>query len=343
MIIQKHVVSRDDSIYEAWPDVTLLPSGRLLCVFAECNHHLDRNYTRIMLCHSDDRGRTWSAKRPITEPTRGYLGYWNCPRISLLEDGTPVILVDKLFKFGNEYLKYENVLIFGDSQGEDWSPPLMTPASGIVPDKLRVLADGSWIITCHYHSDGMQHLVQRAWISSDRGKSWSGPFVVGRQENLKLCEASILEIPETETLVAFHRENSYSGRDCYKTISEDGGLHWSEPIRFPLSGCHRPVAGWLQDGRILITYRFLQGGASGAQNVFGALTDTKSLLATRREEAFTRIFPIDHDRSPHPDLGYTGWVQFPDGEIYLVNYIMDDAPKAQIRGYSFRIEEIVGS
>jgi sialidase-1 len=51
--------------------------------------------------------------------------------------------------------------------------------------------------------------------------------------------------------------------------------------------------------------------------------------------------PVDYDRSPDSDTGYTGWVQFDDGEIYIVNYIMDDAPKAQIRGYSLKPSDIV--
>jgi sialidase-1 len=34
-------------------------------------------------------------------------------------------------------------------------------------------------------------------------------------------------------------------------------------------------------------------------------------------------------------------VQFPDGEIYIVNYIVDDAPKAHIRGYSVREEDFI--
>ena len=45
--------------------------------------------------------------------------------------------------------------------------------------------------------------------------------------------------------------------------------------------------------------------------------------------------------SPHSDTGYTGGVQFDDGEIYVVNYIMDDADKAQIRGYSFYPTDMV--
>ncbi len=40
------------------------------------------------------------------------------------------------------------------------------------------------------------------------------------------------------------------------------------------------------------------------------------------------------------DTGYSGWVQFDDGEFYVVNYIIDDThPHAQIRGYAMREED----
>ena len=83
--MQKFTVSRDDTIYEAFPDVTLTPSGTLVCVFAECTHHGDRSYTRVMLATSTDRGRTWSPKRPLTEATQGH-PFYNCPRITQLRE-----------------------------------------------------------------------------------------------------------------------------------------------------------------------------------------------------------------------------------------------------------------
>ena len=46
-----------------------------------------------------------------------------------------------------------------------------------------------------------------------------------------------------------------------------------------------------------------------------------------------RTFILDCDRSVHRDAGYSGWVQLPSGEILVVDYINDDAPLAQIRGY----------
>jgi sialidase-1 len=102
----------------------------------------------------------------------------------------------------------------------------------------------------------------------------------------------------------------------------------------------------LQDGRILITYRFMQGGkgwlGAWTQNFFSAITDRESALAPDRSGAWARIMPLDFDRSPKSDLGYSGWVQFPDGEIYVVNYIVDDAwDRGQIRGYSLRPEDFL--
>ena len=110
--------------------------------------------------------------------------------------------------------------------------------------------------------------------------------------------------------MAFLRENSGEGRDCYKAVSHDDGEHWEGLYRFPLPGCHRPVAGMLQSGRVLITYRFMQGGKPGfgywTQNFFAALTDVTSAAATERDRAWTRIMPLDFDRSPVSDVGYSG-------------------------------------
>lgn len=79
--MEKFCISRDPKLYEAWPDVVLTPSGKLVAVFCECTHHGDRSYSRIMLTDSVDRGRTWSPRRPLTEATGPGEAYWNCPRI----------------------------------------------------------------------------------------------------------------------------------------------------------------------------------------------------------------------------------------------------------------------
>lgn len=336
-MIRKLTISRDEQYYHAFPDVALTRTGRLVCVISECRHHGDRSYTRIVLRHSDDRGETWSAKRYLTTASAN-LPFWNCPRITALRDGRLAAVVDSVgtAERSVDYHLLRNLLFLSADNGETWEGPLDTPAQGIVPDRLQELESGRWLLACHVQDPQTRCLTQRLWFSDDQGRTWQGPVTVGAQAGLNLCEASLVEV-EPGGLVAFHRENSGQGWDCIKTISRDGGATWGEPVHFPLPGCHRPVAGLLRDGRLLITFRFMQGGkgwlGAWTQNFFGALTDRSSALAPSRKEAWTRIFPIDYDRSPKSDLGYSGWVQFADGTVFIVGYIVDDWPRGQVRGY----------
>ena len=343
--MEKFCISRDPKLYEAWPDVVLTPSGKLVAVFCECTHHGDRSYSRIMLTDSVDRGRTWSPRRPLTEATGPGEAYWNCPRLSLLRDGRLAALLDRVpaGKENDCSSRAVHYLLFSSDEGASWSEPVLLPTRGIVPDKLLELESGRWIVSAHYFTEGF--LTQFLWWSDDRGKTWSSRTVLARQPGLNLCEVSILPLGGG-VLAAFLRENSWRGYDCKKVLSFDGGEHWGEITDFPLPACHRPVSGSLADGRILITYRFMPGGrgwpGGWTQNFFAALTDRDSVLSTERNMAAVRILPVDYDRSPHSDLGYSGWAEFPDGEIYVVNYIVDDAvDRGQIRGYSLHISDFL--
>ena len=341
-MIEKFTIARDDSIYHAWPDVVLTDTGKLICTFTECNSHADRNNSRIVIVESTDRGRTWSEKQPLTEATTEN-DFYNNSRISKLPDGRLVIICDRVYGKEKPETKKEVNVWFSSDNGKTWSEPVLTPAKGIVPDKYRVLKSGRHIISCHTFGDNGK-LEQYLWYSDDGGKSWSERVTVAADPKYNLCEGSILETPDG-ALVCFMRENSGRGWDCMKTVSYDGGESWSEVTNVPLPACHRPVSGYLKSGNIMITHRFMQGGkgwlGSWTQNVFAAILPGDQVLCMKRSEQSARIMPLDFDRSPRSDLGYTGWVQFDDGEIYVVNYIVDDAPKAQIRGYSLRESDFI--
>lgn len=344
MNIEKFPIALDPELYHAWPDLALAPDGKLVCVFNECTTHCFRPYTRIMLCDSTDNGRTWSEKRPLTEGTEGLDYYYNCPRITTLPDGRMAINVDKIPQSGeNNSNQAENVVCFSTDSGKSWSAPFALPLKGIVPDKYRYLNNGRLAIAAHYPVDGK--LTEFMCYSDDDGKTWSEAVTVAQDPRYNFCEVCMIPLGDN-TVVALLRENSGMGYDCFKVISTDNGESWGPPIPFPLPGCHRPVGGILKDGRVFITFRLCHGGGcgmgAGAQNFFGALTDRESLLSTTRNDAGTRLIPIDYDRALRADTGYSGWVQLSDDSLYVVNYIVDDAiDRGQIRGYRLTLDEML--
>lgn len=341
MAIKYFSISKDDNIYEAFPDVVLTNGGKLIAVFEECTHHSDRSFARIVKTESTDRGRTWTPKEKVTDSSDVCPPYWNCARISKLNDGRLIILADWI----TERLESRADVFYwiGDPEGTVWDGPFKGPSDGIVPDQLIQTKSGRWFMSTHLKSEE-GFLYQSAWYSDDEGKSWSDRKVVAKKEGLNLCEGSIVELDDG-TLVCFLRENSGQGYDCFKSISTDGGETWDGPHNAPMPGCHRPVAGILDNGYVMITHRFMHGGKGWVgfwtQNFFAGFTTQDSCRAKERNEQSYRIMPVDFDRSPNSDIGYSGWVQFDDGEIYVVYYLIDDSPNGQIRGASFYEEDVI--
>lgn len=342
-------ISKDDTAYAAWPDVALVKTSgreRLVAVYAECPHHWDRSWTRIVWRTSDDRGRTWSSPRVLAEETRP--SFWNCPQIKTLPDGRLAVSVDHVTgaNEGEDSDGTQDVyLFFSDDAGETFGPAVATPVRGIVPDRLFVSdrAAGTWLLSAHRRHPETHKLAVWTWRSTDGGKTWSEPIPVASDPALNLCEVSIVEA-DTGTLVALLRENSNEGLPAYKCFSDDLGLTWRSLSRLSIPGCHRPKGGILRSGRCLVTARLRQGGAGGfgtAQITLAGLLEQSSLLATEWSGQHTRIRPIDYDRSPYSDNGYTGWVQFSDGVVFVINYLLDDHPRGQIRGYLLKEEDIV--
>lgn len=344
MNLEKIKISCDRKQYSAWPDVALAGDGRLLCVFTECVHHMDHSKSQIMICESNDNGSVWSPKRPFTESSEGKNYYYNCARIMRLPDNRMCVAVDCIpatgEKDGGDSRSYI-VLYFSADDGHTWSNAIKTPIHGIVPDKLTVLDNGRWLLATHYKWHGKETVFVH--YSDDEGKSWSRRITVAHSPRLRLCEASMLPLGNG-VVAAFMRENSFAGMDCRKVLSLDNGETWGEITAFPLPGCHRPVAGLLRDGRLMVTYRFVQGcGGFGSftQNFFCAFADRKAALESQRNNIPVRIVPIDYDRSRVSDTGYSGWVELPNGNIFIVNYIVDDAvDHGQIRGYLFPLNAI---
>lgn len=339
MEIKKFSISRDSKWYEAWPDITWTNDAKLICVFSECRHHDDRSYTRIMTATSLDNGKSWLPKMPLSEATEGEKYFYNCARIARLRSGVLAVTVDMIpsLTWETDLDSTQVMISFSHDNGTSWSPFAPTPLRGIVPDKLIELESGRLLLTAHRSKE--EHLAQFLRYSDDGGKNWSEEITVAANPGLHLCEASLIPLGGND-IVALLRENTLIGLDAYKVISHDGGQSWSDPIEFPLPGCHRPNCGMLRDGNVLITYRFLP--CRDSQSFFGALTTRESLLATERVKMKARIFQIDYDRAKRQDTGYSGFAELPDGNVYIVNYIVDDMlDRGQIRGYRLDPKELI--
>jgi len=79
------------------------------------------------------------------------------------------------------------------------------------------------------------------------------------------------------------------------------------------------------------------GGSS--VHTFAYLEPVESALSPDLSNQKGLVLPLDLDTSPFADSGYTGWVETEPGRFLVANYINDDAPLAQIRGYRFGLED----
>ncbi|MDP6779012.1 MAG: sialidase family protein [Candidatus Latescibacteria bacterium] len=360
--MQMITVSRDDNIYEAFADIAQVPDGTLVCTYRESMCHSPRPWSRVIVRRSVDRGLTWGPRQVVVERTREQSaageGRFNCSRITACADGSLLLIVDLLLKDTfEEYLEpgvCMNLLFRSRDSGATWERPEETGITeGIVPS-IKELSNGDLIVGVTEQDKGANGVrdyseTQTVYVSSDRGRSWEGPFMVPSPESpavngqpWRLNEGDFAELDDG-TLVVYMREDGerLSG---WKSISRDGGRTWAVPLRTEMMHClGRPSVGRLRSGEIAITYRVCCGLSTSlglhvetpeqAMRGFSEGSSDSADPEMYGGDSQVRFAVLDNDRSLAADSGYSGWVQLEGGDLYVVNYITDDAPRAHIRGY----------
>ena len=118
------VVRRDDSMYEEFPELCLLPSGKLLCVYKVGPKHGAGDL--VVLMESNDRGHSWKTLREF------HLAC-NMPRLQRLSDGRLWLDLDR-----------DGKVLVSKDDGRTWKEHnIGFAAHG--HDRITELPDGSWI------------------------------------------------------------------------------------------------------------------------------------------------------------------------------------------------------
>ena len=292
----------------------------------------------------------------------------NCPRIICLRDGTLLLFGDfHLFEGGNKASRVLALLWRSNDSGATWEPPeqLNVPEAGFEPAPTE-LRDGRLLLGQDIPNKG-----PAVCYSEDQGKFWSDLTFLPRTEEDYIEEVSCVELDDG-TIVGFGRNTARETRHvpstAIKVISHDGGITWSGPFQTWLMGCEgRPKAGLLSSGEVCITYRCDMPNELLAMHVMtqpAAASESMGRMVERmpipedvpgaealargetRPSYMTHYYPgrtiiLDVDRSVHRDSGYSGWAELESGDIYVVDYVNDDAPLAHIRGYLVNRSDII--
>ena len=351
--VEHATIARDDGLYEAFPDVCLLPGERLLCTYRESDYHTATT-SQIMLIESNDRGRTWTNKRPLhfSRSITENRSVWNNPRLTRLPDGRIVATLDMSFSEYDGVWKpkslfcYQTFISFSEDDGETWTEPHLTEVEGICPDRVFAVSDDRWLMaTTHFLGRFPGAFRLEVAHSFDGGQTWPIAALGAEQDGFQHDEPSITGLSDGRLLMVM-RENVHTHRPSHYVISEDEGRVWSTPRPTPFYG-DRPGGGRLQSGRLLVTYRNVEPAPGETKMKEGRnpgtwawLGDLAGLAGSGGE---SRFLELEHDScGTYGDYGYSGWVQFDDGEIFCVYHHRDEAPKSYIRGCRFREEDVLG-
>jgi hypothetical protein len=194
------------------------------------------------------------------------------------------------------------------------------------------IAGARYHTRCDYES-------QTVFFSADHGKTWTQEITVLDDPALAVSEGDIVELDDG-LLVMYMRVERGGAPAGLKAISRDGGKSWEGPYRagrWPLIG--RVAADRLSTGEVLVCHRM---GGFALQHFFGYFVETAE-QALAEDAGPPGVWGVlDNDTSPHADWGYGDWLELPGGDVYVVNYIVDDAPRNRpgIRGYRVSREEL---
>lgn len=337
----RSVLFREDTVYKAFPDLAQCDDGSMVCIYRESLGHSARPFGRIARHISTDGGLTWGEKAIIHEiPDSSTGGRLNNPRLLSMGGSELLMICDILPRHEPEHHPDSEIFLWRSSDGgRTWSDVVSTGIKGHICPCIFKTRSGKVLIGADRVGPRDQPEVvwlHNAFFSTDMGKSWGPAVHVSSDREILLNEGTYVELDDG-VLVCYLREDRE--RKCaYKAISTDDGETWSGPHPTFLTCCvGRPHAGVLSSGEVAIVHGFQR--FTPPRNLVlhvegrAIAEDPDCVQNADRHAGAHRYFFIDHDRAAYGDGAYSGWLQLPSGDLFVVQYIKDDCPMAHIRSY----------
>ncbi len=260
-LLGRHVaVARKPRFHHGFPDVAKAGPNHFVAAWRNGSH--TGGAGGISVAHSYDLARTWS------EPTLVYPGGSNCLRLQRLKDGTLLLMVD----VGRKTVLYDSLDSGHTWINERWlNPQQVGGQAAIVPSRVTELPDDSWLLGSAWYPGpgepqgnpykGTEGCRLEFFRSTDRGQTWEflsylqpyPPPEGAKRSFHSISEPSILVLPDGRLLL-YARENRHDGFPGIKAYSKDNCKTW-EVKELPFAVTGRTCAGFLPDGRVMLTFR----------------------------------------------------------------------------------------
>ncbi len=249
----RHVtLVREPPVWFGFPEVVLAAPNTLVVAHNDGRQHGGGG--GLFVRRSEDLGKTWES------PVRVHPSGINCPRLQVLADGSLLLLADLHGAVGVTPL-YRSA-----DTGRTWVRLGELDAvkagghAAIVPSQVLELPDGAWLIVGSWYPggkpwEGKEGEQLEFFRSTDRGVTWKlhSTLQAFPDHRHSLSEASLLPLKDGR-VVMFAREGRGDGFPGVQAFSGNEGRTWDvRDLPFAVTG--RTHAGFLPDGRVMLTFR----------------------------------------------------------------------------------------
>lgn len=329
--------NRVSGVLTTWncPKIQQLEDGRILLLSESLpwppGEWRVEHEARVSLWFSDDDGITFG------DPHQTTVG-GICPdQVTEMPDGRWLLLTNLRFNGAD---RLTQMLHVSRDKGGTWdggTPMNLDPDHELDEGSIVKLPGGELV---SYEREDLGRPLQKL-ISKDSGLTWEGPYDTLNPAATGMPIAGLTE--DGFVLIT----GRYGLRSNWRVdMSEETRQKRlaKRTIVIPKVKGHtaneRFVASVTRGPHILETEDEIVMAAGGSSvHTFAFLEPLESALSPDLADQNGLLLPLDLDNSPFADSGYTGWVEYERGKFLCANYINDDAPMAQIRGYRFSLDD----